>query len=316
MKARGMVAVLALVGVVALAGCGGDDGPKTLEELLGWGGAGEEARLQARLRQTESLIADCMAREGFVYRPVEFPVSGGVVAAPDAEIPRAEYVRRYGFGMTRWLDEPEEMAEPPAEWEDPNAEILAGLSDAERTAYLTALHGHAPVTDGPDGSLDYVPAAPGGCSAEAHQVVYGAAEKVWQELSDEFDALNQRIESDPRIAESMTAWSSCMRAAGYDFANKHEPFNYLDRKLTDEVYIDLPDESVVHVGADTGWVPPQVDRAALEAFRAEEIAIATADHECDTQADLEGVRARVTEDHESRFIARYRDQLEILRGDS
>jgi hypothetical protein len=312
---RTRTVVVVALAVLALAGCGSSDEPQTVGEFLGWGDDGEEARLAAEQREKEALVAACMAREGFTYIPVEYPQNEPAPVSPEDDLSPEEFARRHGYGMTRWIDDPEPRPGPAegTDWVDPNQAIVDAMSEPERQAYHLALYGIPPVVDGPGIPIDSTPMPMSGCQGEAHIAVFGDRERIWMEIANEFDALQQRIESDPRIAEAEAEWAACMRGAGYDFATKHEAFTYLDQKLQEEVFTGMPDAPE---DDDGGHVQgPHYDQAALTAFRAEEIAIATADHGCEVEAKIQQVRERVTAEHESRFIASHRDQLEQLRGD-
>ncbi|KQR16829.1 hypothetical protein [Cellulomonas sp. Leaf334] len=157
-----------------------------------------EARMH---RESEDVIAECMADEGFEYWPREQPAEWD-----ESEQYTLEYARQYGYGSTTTVPEPE-----LSEADRKNEEYRRSLSASAATTYDQAMWDH---TDS-EGN-------PAGCTQDAWVAVY--QESNWQEdpafadLHAQFEAWLVAMLQDPRMTEAATDWSACMAEAGYDLA--------------------------------------------------------------------------------------------------
>ncbi|PZF80958.1 hypothetical protein [Jiangella anatolica] len=288
-----------------------------------------------KLRQVEELVAACMEEAGFEYIPVD-PMAGDTGEDPFAEayaLPPDEFAREYGYGYTTLMNPEKEQ-----EWVDPNQEIRDGLSEGALEEYYRVLWGDGvEVADGgggvaisPQEGASGAPQAPlqQGCHGEARAEVYGEDDGMmmgpdmseFEGLFEDLDALRQRIESDPRITEAAEEWAACMAEAGYsEFEGPDDPESAVMDRLSelygwdDEAPTDAPeeDEPSVSIGGEGGELP-EIDEAALAELQEYEIAVATADYECE-QDGFGEVRREVAWGFEEEFVEQHRDELERYR---
>lgn len=136
---------------------------------------------------------------------------------------------------------------------DPNQNYINTLSAADQTAYYNDLFGTPPADADPNAPIEM-----GGCYAEANDAVYG--ENAFEQLDNQFQEVNARVDADPRIVEAYAAWSACMSDAGYSYSNPNEPITDISTRYQALGQSPSPD--------------------ALKAFQDEEIATAEADRKC------------------------------------
>src|SRR5690606_38035361 len=171
-------------------------------------------------------IVTCMAEAGFEYEPE--PLWADVQDLQEWSDPFMEvrklreedpeaFAREYGYGAPT-LDYSQAESRRPEPSPGPNEAYRESPSPAAQEEYDKALWGEwEDVEVTPDGATPG-PVYPGGCNNEAFEAIYGSPEdeqERFQALYEEWDALYQRIESDPRLAEAVRAWSDCMASAGY-----------------------------------------------------------------------------------------------------
>lgn len=328
-----------------------DDGePQTLDDYLGagarflrgggFGGGGApgpggidsdaQAEIAEQQRLIEQQIQACMQAQGFEYTPSE--VGGGplVFAATDsAALTEQEYAETQGFGISTRFDALFEGDADLSVEEDANAAYLATLSDAEADAWQLALSGEPP-----DRDTNAAPVAPGlgaqdGCAGQAQQAVRGDFGAI-AELRDEFAELEERIESDARIAQIRRDWVDCMREAGFDYDDEAAARSDISSQLRPflqalfappgEGEADAGDGGTATLGGPGGRgnvlsaiagveLTPEQD-AELDALQDLERAVATASLSCraDTAAEVEEITLR----YEQQFIEENLDALESM----
>lgn len=292
---------------------------------------GEDERQQ--LRQVEELVASCMQEAGFEYIPVD-PGGGEGGDDPFAEaysLPPDEFAREYGYGMTTLMDPGKDTE---TEDTDPNAAIRDGLSEAALEEYNRALFGDAVEVSGNGGAVSIAPGEDGaptdlqdqGCHGKASAEVYGDEGLMggfdmseFEGLFEDLEALRQRVESDPRMVEATEAWAACMAEAGYsEFDTTGQPEETVMDRMSelygweDEAPTDAPDsedEPSVSVGGDT---EADIDEAALAELQEYEIAVATADYDCEQQEYAE-VQKDVAWGFEEEFVDQHEAELERYR---
>ena len=217
---------------------------KTLDEYLGtaaslvrnggngrpFAGADADVLLEEqRLIQIE--IQKCMQVQGFTYTPEEVGDGLGVFLRAESEgVAPGDYAATEGFGISTRFDAVLEGDFDLTEETDPNEEHLATLSEGEADAWQFALQGAPPERNEAGQLIDPETGevlqgggrgAAGGCRLEAQTAVRGEVAML-DDLSDDFAELNERIESDPRVAEIRRSWTDCMREAGFDYADEDE----------------------------------------------------------------------------------------------
>ncbi|WP_291377782.1 hypothetical protein [Demequina sp.] len=335
--------------VVLLAGCGGgeetpDDGERTtIAGLLG-ASTGEDTDWVEQERLVQQAIAECMQLEGWEYIPVEQP--DGVFEYSEED--ELERIKREGLGVVYYTlyQGTDDFVDPYEDWVDPNQDYMESLTDAERDAYYESLYGTEEeqsadlITEvdpetGEEYQVSYGFGA--GCQGEAYAEVQGddptQSPDYWQAAEEFYSELEDRVQADPRVAKANEAWISCMSDAGHEFADQNEFWekSYEDiQKRHDEIlgddYYQDPFEGWTDEQINTFFEessqeeidalfssPPELtseQRTALEALLAEEISLATANHECSApqQETLSEVYAEI----EEQYALENEDELRAL----
>jgi predicted small lipoprotein YifL len=320
--------------------------PETLAAYFGWNADPEEQATRYREQEAEiqEKIRVCMAEEGFEYIPMQ-PTDDAYVFT--SETPE-EYAAEFGFGISTWIGREETTDTTTQEWVDPNQEIVEAMSESERTAYYEALNGteeeNAALTrtepDPETGEeFEVMEGYGAGCWGEAAEEVYGTSpdQAFYEEFSDELEAMYERVQADPRMAELDAAWSACMSDQGYDYESPtvmyetvYEDFQarvdaivgpnggYVDpfAGWTEEeitaFYEEKTQEEIDAFFAKARSKPPEYDTAALSALQEEEIALAVAAAQC--QKDYDERYQEVNAEYEAEFIAANRDALDALKN--
>lgn len=194
----------------------------------------------------ELLIEDCMAAEGFRYRPV--PVAGveerqGLGYVLDD----VGWAREHGYGT-----ELQERLVAILQ-DDPNTAYANALPKAERLRYSIALDGDATAdtltAELPMGGAVQTPAD--SCVAHAKGELYGdfpewfQAEKVATNLVGLYAP---DLIADERFEAALTAWSECMQERGHDYPDPpaiREDLPRLTDGLSDEKALDVEQELAV-----------------------------------------------------------------------
>lgn len=321
--ARHRLAVLLVTSVVALAGCSGPaagglmgSGSPLSRYLAGIPAAGQEgfptggseaeqqAFTEQQLRQTEDLVAQCMAKVGFEYTPDTMRVvtvigEGDELWKPDER----NWVAQYGYGL---IQSPGQHLEPPPSQTatDPNATYLASLSDAEREAYNDALFGTGTPPTG-DEEYEYR-WQDSGCRGWAEHEM--DARSFWrsaefQQLIDAIDRFQQTWPLDPRIADIDADWVVCMDAAGHGGFSKQSDGEESIQTLIDSYY---QNESADVSSEDVGTL---ADPAYAEIADAE-VSLALVDLTCRESTHYAQRRLEVQYALEEQFIADHKAELD------
>lgn len=324
-------------------------GVETLADFLGGNEDPEaaQAEYQDQEARRQELIRTCMADEGFDYTPAMPPEGSFQAFGPGDE---EEMARTQGFGISTWYGNEDQFgADQEMEWVDPNQEMIEAMSDSERDAYYTALHGteeermEGARTETDPETGDEITIMEGfgaGCDGEANEEIYGDQSQVselWEEIGPEMEAMQERVQADPRIVEWNQDWSACMAEAGYEYESQ--------QNMYESVYEDFQERFNDIVGPDGGYGDPfegmseeeveaffedhtqdeidaffeeaqeaaqeNIDQEALGALQQEEIDLAVANFECGS--DYNELYQEVAADYEADFIAENRDVLEQIR---
>ena len=268
----GRAAATLIAAAMLLAACGGGssakDDYKTIEDTLGF----ERSGIALRQAKAENLIRDCMAAKGFDgYTPVAQPA--GSTLGDD------EYEKQYGYGITTLYDK----SDP----NDANQRYRDSLSPTDKVAYDRTLYGDDPTATFADAVDNGDFTRVGGCTKQATDKVFGGADVI-QSLQTKLDALDDRIQSDPRMAKAVGKWSTCMQKAGYeDLAAPDEVDTVLHNKL--EAIVGPPENA-----------KPDYDKAALAALQREELAMVAADVKCEAK-NIDDVELKVRKEYEAAF---------------
>lgn len=324
----------AVVGVIGLAvtGCAKGD-PEPEETPVGaleaffqemWGDWDEE-KANEQMRRVEELKAECMAREGFEYIPMD--TGGGVVIedpvdddGDDLQWGTLEFAKKYGYGVTTnpWEDADDPMPEPLPidDWYDPNQEIIEAMSEAEQAAYWAALYGE-PQEEPMEGD-EWVPPSweEMGCSGWAEHEVYGdglyggGEDDPFMELQEEMNRLWESMQSDERVVAAEARWADCMADAGYPSYAKvgdaEQDFYTRTDEIRTEVYNGIPPDA-----DEDDWMAAEEEiQARLAELSGEEIELATADYTCRADAKYDKALTEVNLEYQQRFYDEHKSELE------
>ncbi|HEY0691961.1 MAG TPA: hypothetical protein VGD71_23315 [Kribbella sp.] len=340
-KARGS---LALIAVLALAGCGnnspgaatspdGANSKSPLAEYMGdgfstnsgggmsirIGGSGNQQPTEEELnqqRQMEDSIVRCMQTAGFRYVAVP-PESQPKAKFNDAfNLPPDKFAEQYGYGIST-ID----MSAPAADTSNPNTPIRNALSATAKKAYDKALNGAA----GSDGRV-IVGDKPGnstaptdtGCRGKAVEAVLGKTGnkademKKYDSLFKDLEALQRRIQADARVVAATQSWSDCLANAGKPGYRKTED----TRKKVEQKLAALTGQQNGPGAAPEKAGPPpsfdKVDAVKLADLRKFEIDLAKADQKCKAKVyDAEYKKAQYELERE--FVTEHKAELEQFR---
>lgn len=338
---------LALVAVLALAGCGlndpaadkepvksGDD-KSPLAEYMGegfvggsggmtravriGGGSQESSEEQlAKQRKVEDAIVACMKTAGFEYVAVP-PESESKSKFNEAfNLPPDKFAEQYGYGIST-ID----WSKPGGEDDDnPNTKIRKALSPTAQKAYDKALSGEFATANGnvvmAPKQGDNAKRPDTGCRGKASEEVYGSGEdkladfSKFDSLFKDIEALNKRIEADQRVIDATSAWADCLADAGHSgFTKVTEPREKISKELDELTGTKPPTKG----GPMTAVGPPsfdKVDAAKLADLRKEEIELAKADQSCKTKVYDESYK-KAQYELEKEFVDANKTQLEQYR---
>lgn len=271
-------------------------------------------------RAQEELMAECMAEQGFEYKPnVQ---TGGMISSGDDiewEPEKKDWVEKYGYGI---VNSPftESMGDGSTEEEyvDPNQEYVESLSESEQTAYYETAYGVPPEEDelGDDASYEYN-WEDAGCQGWAQHEQQG--EDPWQ--SDEFADLRTKMQElwnstqeAPEYKELNAAWASCMDEGG-------EP----GFSAQADAQQSISDEQNALYEAASGGEATEVDPESLEAvdpmtspemkaLGEREIELALVDLDCRTKTSYTAESLKIQFALEEKFIAENKADLEAFKA--
>ncbi len=227
----------------------------------------------------EQMKYDCMAEQGFRYAIVDWAAIDAELEAALPSMAEEDYMSLRGYGVADSLDAPEPIE---SSYVDPNEAIQESLSANERKLWEEHLYE---------------------CWGHAQNEVLLRPQLVYLVLQDELDALQERVDADPRVAEANAQWSECMAEQGHHYADQDEIHAYL-QGIADPL-LDRLRASGGYEHIDAAF---QADLDALQALEAE---IAVADLACEKH--LQQIRSEVKFEHEQRFVDENQDRLAILR---
>ncbi|GAA1328200.1 hypothetical protein ACFSWE_11330 [Leucobacter albus] len=321
LSATAIAAALALT----LSGCSSNNGAAAepeegpLSKYLSTLWDGEEwteEKMQEQQVKTEDLIAACMQKEGFEYKP-NVQSMGGMVSTGDDDGPEwgsKEFAEQYGYGFS---DNPamSQIEESPDAYFDPNEEYVNSLSESEREAFYETLNGPTPTEEeyaAMEEEGGYSPnMADMGCWGAAYTEVnagtdgYQAASED-PEFVDLFEGINNvwNMEDNDDMQQLNSEWAACMADAGYP-----------DFKTADDAQMSIMDEQNALYNYDDladGEEPKEPKKADLDALKKKEIEIATADFSCKEKVDYVKKSTKIMHAVEQAFVDENKAQLDAM----
>jgi hypothetical protein len=270
-----LLAVACALGWPALAGCGGgdhtEDRPPPVESPIP---LTDPARVSFPLdayrltgqeyvdvnRAIRILGGECMRRFGLTWRPPDPPSTF-----------QLQNERRYGVidphtAATRGYHPPAPMLTPPEPDRAPEpspADISVWAGQGQR-------------------SYKGMPILEGGCVGEAtRKLSAGASIMDTGFVSRLVSQVGDQAEADQRVGDAFSAWSSCLREAGFDYRDPWTANN------------------------DPAWQRTEIST--------EEIATATADVRCKQRVNLIGIWYAVEVAYQKQAIEKHGDELDRIR---
>lgn len=360
------VVILAVIAVAVCAGCGdsetdagssGEDYESPLAEYMpGFGFSGDPEDMEAQMLDQQRLVneqvVECMAAEGFEWIPDDESMmfSGLSGDSEGLEYGSDEWVAKYGFGISTQMF-PQEVVGPDLvgmdetmfggpgdDYEDPNAEYLATLSEAETEAYNEALYG----TDtGPEidesMSEEEIDEAfreweannePTGCMNIAQEEMFGGQD-FFLEFGNELEGMWERVESDPRIVEANAQIAECVADKGLSFTSLQDANEDIWERvepMQEELFgameeITISDEEAEAMSPEeleAMYAPDELSddaKAQLAEIQAEEIELAVAVQDCGGgYSQQQELYQEILFDIETRFVEENEDRLEEFKA--
>jgi hypothetical protein len=151
----------------------------------------------------ENVLAQCMAEEGWEYRPQVDP--------PDQEtrdfaaLTPEEYGEAFGYGIIDTYREELDRSRRPSVVVNPNEAYLATLSPNETISYFDAFYG----SKARSASEEAVPLSEQGCTGKAQLEVYSSPSFDPAILEDVQRYSKETYERDD-VAANERAWAACM----------------------------------------------------------------------------------------------------------
>ncbi len=254
-----------------------------------------EKEVARRVNAVESLIAECMAENGFEYYPVDYAtIRAGLDLASEFEYgfeyfsvdystiraameSGSDFIERFGYGISTFYGQEGQIADGEG---DRNTEYYRSLSEADQVAYDQILYG-----ENKDATLlvaldseDF--SKTGGCTKEAVSQVFSPEETATINFQSD---LESRVENDRRIIAAYKKWSECVLDAGYTFERPADISTSLTARL-EEITNGQPLEEL-----------SESQLADLEELQAEEVDLASVDIECEEE-HLADIKEEVEED--------------------
>lgn len=283
--------------VVVIAGCAspvaGGDGTSFedyTDELFAAAGltweTWEEARIDAeRVREEE--IARCMKSRGFDYRPKDSR-SGDVLRG--AEFDRSitegsrEFAEIYGYGHTPVPGTRVPPGFVSSTYDDPNADMIAAMSEAGRKAYVISLYGDDAETVESDSCV--------GMANELPAVKNPSTDETWVGLRDDYEAGLDGATVTPEVGAATAVWRECMAGAGYDLVQPSDVHAYVARHVRD-AWLDA---TLIEVRED----------------HRVEVDVAVADWDCQEASGYRAAYERAVAAYDADFMARHEAELNGL----
>lgn len=306
--AAASLAVAAATGL-GLSGCAGPSASKPLTytdsplfELLGpIYNLDDSDAMREQERTVQKLVAACMAKQGFEYKPVD---RSGMFGGVDdiAETQTEEWIAENGYGMSGMSGEKDQK--------DPNEDYVSSLSEAQQQAYYAALYGDQQATE--DGTPPPYDPKTAGCTDRAYREANGGKGNYWEDqkfskLMENAGKLSEKAEKTPQVKAAAAKWSECMADAGVSGLQKKSDAVERVSEKNSELYNDLPAS-----GEGTSATPPTPDAAALKKFHAYEVKVALADFRCGKSSGYTELALKTQFDLEEKFIAENRAKLDEL----
>jgi len=332
MRTSGSFALAATTALVfVLAGCSGapggndkaEESPLSKYLSAAWGGdlspEEQQKKMEDQQKRTEELVAKCMSKEGFEYKPntgnagMVFSSSDDVKWEPDDK----KWVEKYGYGMVNSPYNEQAEEQPTEEYKDPNQKYVESLSESEQTAYSETLYG-APSEEAmnEDGSFEYN-WEDGGCYGWAQHEIQGEdplQADEFKELTEKMSALWSEGQAAPQYKELNAKWASCMADGG-------EPGFKLQQDAQQSISEEQQKIFEAAYGDQANMTPEQMEQQPdpnkspeMKKLGEREIELALVDLECRKKTSYTEEARKIQFAIEEKFIADNKKELEAFKA--
>jgi len=276
-----------------------------------------QAQSDQQWRAREEYVAACMAEQGFSY----VPFTGLAPRLELAEGPlrgTREFAERNGFGLVASVGRGPTFFFGNA-GTNPNQELLAVMSSAERAAWELALNGLPnPTGEERDPELD-------GCGWRADEATRPTANDEFAALHAEILRFRQHLPVHPALLNLNSEWAACLADQGYpDFRNPSALEDTLrsewwiiqgwsqdlNQILLDWDWDGLPDGPPGWTVDEDGVGQIVLEPGARAAFTDRELALALADVDCREMLDFDARALVINHQLQQEFVAANRNELE------
>lgn len=282
----------------------------------------QQAESDKKQKKVEELVAECMAKEGFEYQPVDYSSQPGVVGGSDVEWEpdKKEWVAQYGYGVFNnpYPSEPEEPTDGNT-WVDPNQEYVESLTESERTSYYEVLYGPQPTEEemnDPEFQWDNS----NSCQGKAQEEVWGE-QNIGQ--TDEFQPLMDAVSKfydqfygeGAKPTEADKAWADCFAEAGYSGFDRQSAVIQSFYERSNKFWEDA-NASMSASGTETADPADYVDPTKSPEWKQaaeEEIETALADLECRQKTDYAKKQQDLVFAAEQKFVDEHKAELEAYK---
>jgi len=193
-----------------------------------------EKELVQAVEKVESLVAQCMSKQGFEYIPADYRTvrkgMSSVMSLPG--LSEEEFIAQHGFGIaTLYTGLAPQLVKGyspgKAGYGERNLLIFNSLPPSDQVAYNRALLGDnidatfVVALDSEDFSRC------GGCTREAIEKVF----KPEQLKTTYYNPKDAAIKKDPRMREALREYTDRMRAAGFDYNDPEQVEDDVKQRL-------------------------------------------------------------------------------------
>jgi hypothetical protein len=221
--------------LIFLTACGGSKSSTPSGKIPGKEEYGMNMeQLFTAIENVEAQISKCMSDAGFEYVAADYnTVRRGMTS--DKSLPgmtEGQFIDQYGYGIsTLYTGLAPQLSEfrTPAQigLGEKNVQIFLNLSPADQVAYSHTLFGeHADATFAVALETEDF-SRTGGCTRSAIEKFF-TPEQMNASFINPFDVL---VDKDPRMVAANAEYSSCLKAAGFDYNHEKEIEPDLRRKL-------------------------------------------------------------------------------------
>ncbi|MFV0434866.1 MAG: hypothetical protein ACK5LO_12890 [Leucobacter sp.] len=279
-----------------------------------------QERMDEQQKQMEELVAECMTKEGFEYKP-NVQSQSVTISSSDEDIDwnSEEFVKEYGYGTVRWpgMEQTEEVSEE--EYSDPNEDYITSLSESEQQAFYETLYGPQPSEDeiaameDEDEPQEYDWTTAGCQGAAEHEVrgdgMMGSAayeDPEFTDLFSEMEAVWSVLYDEENPHEGLVAlnreWEDCMADSGYSAYTS--PTDAQQQVMEEYEKLQMPD------GEDGEY--KELGKEEQDEFAKHEMEVALADLSCKKKTDYEGKARKIQFDLEQKFVDEHKAELDAL----